>query len=447
MLSLLVVLVVLDACGVAFAGPVVTTVMSHGISFQRKSGNSAAAGSQASPPPHFGSQQWLLRGHMVSFRSADISSYARKTVFVPVETHVSPDEWKQLMALPVRGVVAVTSPFDRHNEMLLQHFLSREAIPIPVYFLPYDDAAADKLKRTFDELSFNEYAVISVGNSTRDTAMTTNSSFTGIYIHTSLKVKPKEATESTPRLLVTASFDTLGVSPASRTTGGASATVAAVELWWRLQADAVQMAGKHTGNGGNVFPSEPYSVSLLLGNTARFNYAGTGRWLSTQKEEDMDRYALVLCLDELLSDGYDDGLFSADGSAGTVNSNHKTNGAVQLYMHVHDSFSSDPYFLHVKRLAEGAATKHGITLATQVTKTNYQHYDINFEHEVLAHRQIHAVTISSTRRQRVGQLFRGSSLPLSMGLNASSGDAALARRLSRTVDFVYDFSRGIFASP
>lgn len=440
-------LAVLVRIQVAASIPVLTADVAHAISFERSNAKSQTDASGGLGQSSFGSKQWLLRGAISQFNPADVSAHAGHTVFIPTEVHLTQADWKQLVSLPVNGVVAATSPFDTHNELLLQHQLSRATVSIPVYFLPQDGVAAEKLKKMFATLEVSEYAAVSIGNSVREVTSAANASFTGINIYASLKVKPKEASADTPRLLITASFDTLGVAPASLTAGGASAAVAAVDLWWRFNAEAAVNADKNAGVNVNAAPLNPYSVSFLLGNTARFNYAGTRWWLSNQQEEDLDRYALVLCLDELLTSDRSDNTFGEDVDGESTDGKQSADDSSRLYMHVHDSFHNDPYYSQVKELAEATAIKQGIHLTILVAKTNYHHYDLHFEHEVLAHRQVHAVTISSTRRYRSDQLFRAARYPLSTFPNTTKNDTDVAKQLGRRVDFVYAFAKALLRLP
>ncbi|RNF27389.1 nicalin [Trypanosoma conorhini] len=420
------------------AGPALTATVHHAIRFDRR------VSSPANAVVSLGSQASLLRGSVAPFNPANLAAHRRQTVFIPAERHLTAGEWEALVNLPVRGVVAALSPFDTHNERVFQLHLAREAVPFPVYFLPQNGEDARRLTATFTALRPGEYAVISVGG--KETAVA-NASVVGVNLYAALVFKPKEAKAAVelPRLLLTASFDTLGVAPTAHTTGGASGVAAALELWRRFNVEAASAAAAEGRRNGAASSSAPFGLSVLLGNTARFNYAGTARWITGREEGDLDRYRLVICLDELLRAGTDENeawASDADGDA----------AATPLFMHVHESFAKTPQFAAVKETAEATAARHGIALTVVSAKMNYRHYDVRFEHEVLAHRQIPAVTFSAVRKYRVDQLFRGGHPPISVdaAVNATAGAAAaqppkVAVALSRRVDFVHAFAGAMLA--
>ncbi|ORC87578.1 nicalin [Trypanosoma theileri] len=457
LLPLLVLFVLLAvALPATAAEPLLRSPVYHAIHFERRTSTGAklkttastSSSSSSMADMSLGSQSSLLRGGLALFDpTASLTKYRRQTVFLPTTLHITPTQWQELIALPVRGIIAATSPFDTHNEWLLQHHLARAAVPLPVYFLPHDGEAARELYNTLAALPRDGFAVVSVGANEAAVAPVVNNSVTGIHLYASMTVRPKETkgtassttTEELPRLLITASFDTLSVAPAAPSTGGATGSVAAMELWRRFVAEATAAAEDFSSSQSSSL--SPYGVSVLLGNTARFNYAGTTQWLSRRQEADLDSYQLVLCLDELLTPSSPD----TDNTDGEENEGEK-NGVQgsekkppTLYMHVHDSFAKSPQYAKVKETAEAIATQHGIALTVLSSKTDYHHYDIRFEHEVLAHRQIPAVTFSATRTYRVDQLFRGSRIPIPASLNTTT--PAMAMQLKRRVDFIHAFAQ------
>lgn len=416
------------------AGPAFRGVVHHAIRFDRLAPGSSQRGMS------FGSQESLLRGRIVFFNPDDIASHRRRTVFVRTEQHLTQAQWEGLVALPVRGIVAAMSPFDTHNEKLMQQNLARGVVPFPVYFFPHDGISARQLGDVLDSMGPSERALLSVGPNAKAVAPVANTSVRGIHLHASLTFRPKET--KMPQVLITASFDTLGVAPSARTTGGASGTVAALELWRRFNAEAAHLVRE----AKDATLASPFSVSLLLGNTARFNYAGTGKWVSSRGEDELDRYLLVVCLDELLlTDNGDD-----DMDEDKSNSSRTT-----LFMHVHDSFFKSPQFANVRKVAESVAARHDISLFVLSAKMNYHHYDLHFEHEVLAHRQIPAVTFSSVRTYVVNQLFRDARAPFPTDVVAHNttnstmtADAAdFFAPLNRRVNFVHAFASALLGRP
>ncbi|KAH9598609.1 hypothetical protein LSM04_006425 [Trypanosoma melophagium] len=456
LLPLLVLLILFSVVMPASAAePVLSRTVYHAIHFDRRSsasGKPKTTGTNSITGMSLGSQSSLLRGGMALFNpTAAIGIYHRQTVFLPTSVHITPTQWQQLIALPVRGIIAATSPFDTHNEWLLQHHFVRAAVPFPVYFLPHDGDTARELQQTLTTLPSGGFAVVSVGASESAVAPVFNTTVTGIHLYASMTVRPKESKGTTtttgdlPRILITASFDTLGVAPAAPTTGGASGSVAAMELWRRFVAEGTAAAEEFSSSSSSSL--SPYSVSVLLGNTARFNYAGTTQWLSRRQEADLDRYRIVLCLDELLAASSPD-TNNTDGDGNEEEKNGLKGSEkkpLTLYMHVHDSFAKSPQYVKVKEIAQAIAARQGIALIILSSKTDYHHYDIRFEHEVLAHRQIPAVTFSATRTYRIDQLFRGNRIPIPATLNTTT--PAMAMQLKRRVDFIHTFAQQLLREP
>lgn len=407
-----------------------TAVVHHAIRFDRHASDSSR------PTLSFGSQESLLRGSIVSFNPNDITSYRRQTVFIPTEQHVTDAQWELLVALPVRGIVAATSSFDTHNERLMQRYLSRGPVLFPVYFFSQDDISARQLGDVLSSIGSSEYAVVSIGADAKGVAPVLNTSVKSIHLHASLIFKPNEMKMSSdlPQLLITASFDTLGVAPSAHTTGGASGAAAALELWRRLNVESTLLARNTTAAAS----ASPFTVSMLLGNTARFNYAGTAKWILSRQSEELDNLRLVVCLDELLFTASDN-----EDVEDVINKERTT-----LFMHVHDSFAKSPQYANVKKMAESIAALHNISLVALSAKTKYHHYDVDFEHEVLAHRQIPALTFSSVRTHSVDQLFRD--IRVSAPINVTKNDAAAVNffaPLNRRVNFVYAFVRALLGQP
>ncbi|EPY23065.1 hypothetical protein STCU_03236 [Strigomonas culicis] len=192
----------------------------------------------------------------------------------------------------------------------------------------------------------------------------------------------------------------MGLAPATHTTGGASGAVAAAELYRRLL---------DTAAGDEAL--RPFVASLLVGTTARVNYAGTSAWLAERTEDELNSYRMVVCLDELLG-------------------SHEAGTEPVLYMHVQDSFVKRADGKKLIEVAKATAAAAGVELKVQSAKTNFQHYDLRFEHEVFANRQVPAATFSAHRAHQVEQVFRDSRPPLT-----AANVALLAQRIA----FVHQF--------
>ncbi|KPA86849.1 putative mitochondrial hypothetical protein [Leptomonas pyrrhocoris] len=370
----------------ALAGPILEVAVDHAIMFNRQ------FGSQTDIP--YGSRAVLLRGEMVRYAAGASRTYSGYTVYVPCREHLSKSAVQQLAgstrtASAAKGLVLELCDTDTANEQALALFFATAAADIPIYFLPRGEASqqlAKLLTSAATHSGSTDRVVLSIGSTVRTTAPTANLTLPTALIESTFTNRPKEARKlgasSLPHVLVTAHFDSLGVAPTALTNGGATGAVAAMELWRRLTAaPTVQEDGVAAG-------TSPYAVTMVLGSSSRFNYAGTKSWAAQHSDAELDRFKVVLSLDELL--------LSPDTAA----------DAADLYLHVHDSLLKRPHGQQVVEQAEAVAKAHGISLKVVPGKTNYQHYDLKFEHEVFASRQMTAITLSARRTHHVDQIFR-----------------------------------------
>lgn len=397
----------------ALAGPIIETSVDRAIMFNRQ------FGSQEDVP--YGSRAVLLRGGMVRYTAGNAKLYPGHTVYVPCHDHLSKSALQQL-ASPTRstaakGIVLEQCDGDTANEEALALFFATSAAEMPIYFLREGNASrqlAQALTAAAQPGS-SDRVVLSIGKTVRATAPAANVTLPCVVIESTFTHRAKEAWKQTaasvPHVLVTAHFDSLGVAPASLTNGGATGAVAAMELWRRLTAAATLR------EDGSAAGASPYSVTMLLGSTARFNYASTTSWTAGKADASLDRFKVVVSLDELLP--------APDAAK----------DAAELYLHVQDSLMKRPHGQQVVEQAEAVAKAHGIALKVVSAKTNYQHYDLKFEHEVFASRQMTALTLSSRRTHHVDQIFRDVRRP-----SFTDADAA---ELVRRVDFVEALVRAL----
>lgn len=396
----------------ALAGSVLEADVDRAIMFDRHFGN------QEDVP--YGSRAVLLRGEMVRYTAGTSKAYQGYTVYVPCREHLTKSALQQLAgptrATAAKGLVLELCDKDNANEEALVLFFTTAASNLPIYFLPSSEAS-QQLNKVLTYAAHNtatDRVVLSIGKTVKATAPAANFTLPSALIESSFTHRPREARKqgaALPHVLVTAHFDSLGVAPTALTNGGASGAVAAMELWRRVTATPT------LGDDGAAAGPTPYSVTVLLGSTSRFNYAGTTSWAAQHSDDDLDRFKVVLSLDELLPvpDAAKD--------------------ATDLYLHVQDSLLKRPHGQQVVEQAEAAAKAHGLTLKIVPAKTNYQHYDLKFEHEVFASRQMTAVTLSSHRTHHVDQLFRDVRRP-----PLTEADAAT---LAKRVDFVEAFVRAL----
>ncbi|KAG5501860.1 hypothetical protein JKF63_04130 [Porcisia hertigi] len=388
----------------AHAGPVMKVGVDHAIAFNRQFGSGDER--------PFGSRAMLIRGEVVLYKAAASANHRGYTVFVPCAEHLTKSALQQLAgpgpSASARGLIIELCDTDSTNEDTLSFFFSTTAVDIPVYFLPHGSASKELSQHlsAAAQGSTTERVVLSVAKSVKLSELVANSTLPSSiiesqYVHGLKKASKNSAPAATlPQVLVTAHFDSLGVSPASRTSGGASGAVAAMELWRRLTS---------TSNAQQK-SSTPYGVTVVLGSTSRFNYAGTTSWISQHTDEELDAFRSVLCLDELLPP-------------------HETSkDAPDLYLHVQDALMKRPHGQLVVEQVGTAAKALGISLKVVSAKTNYQHYDLRFEHEVFASRQMAAMTLSTHRTHHIDQIFRDIRRP-----PVTAADAAL---LAKRVDFV-----------
>ncbi|KAG5502155.1 hypothetical protein GH5_05103 [Leishmania sp. Ghana 2012 LV757] len=401
----------------AQAGPVLEVGVHHAIAFKRQLGNEDEL--------FLGSRAVLLRGEMVQYTAGASVSYRGRTVYVQCREHLSKSALQQLAAsepsASAKGLIVELCDGDTTNEDMLSLFFGTTATAIPVYFLPHG-AASQELSRLLSvaaQHSLTERVVLSVAKTLQLSELVPNWTLPSATIESRYAHKPKHARKKTAsaaaahQVLVTAHFDSLGVSPASRTSGGASGAVAAMELWRRLTSTPYARQESVA----------PYGVTVLLGSTSRFNYAGTSTWMSQHTDEELDQFRSVLCLDELLP------------------LRETSKGEPVLYLHVQDTHLKRPHGQQVVEQVEAAARALGILIKVVPAKTNYQHYDLRFEHEVFASRQMTAMTLSAHRTHHIDQVFRDRRRPL-----ATAADAAVLAKYADLVEAIVRVIAGAASS-
>ncbi|KPI87219.1 hypothetical protein ABL78_3689 [Leptomonas seymouri] len=395
------------------AGPILEVEVDRGIMFNRQFGH------QEEVP--YGSRAVLLRGEMVRYSAGSSKAYSGYTVYVPCREHLSKSALQQLAgptrASAAKGLVLERCDRDTSNEEAFALLFSTTAANIPIYFLSQGEVSSqlDKVLTSVAQSGTSDRVVLSIGKTVRDTAPAANLTLPSALIESSFTHQPKEARKrgaSLPHVLVTAHFDSLGVAPAARTNGGASGAVAAMELWRRVTA-----APTMDEDGAAAAAATPYSITMLLGSTSRFNYAGTTSWAAQHSDADLDRFKVVLSLDELLP--------IPDAAKDSPD----------LYLHIQDALLKRPHGRQVVEQAEAVAKAKGISLKVVPGRTNYQHYDLKFEHEVFASRQMAAVTLSAHRTHHLDQIFRDVRRP-----PFTAEDAA---ELTRRVDFIEALVRAL----
>lgn len=378
---------------VTLAAPVVTTNISHGALYTRMI--------SADEYKVVGFKGILLRGEIYLYDpTKSPRSYKGTSIFVPCSVHLTRAALLELSAAPIKGLLYVTCTDHIHNERALSQLASTVESDIALYAMP-EGLEATQLLEHLQQAPL----AITAGVNMRTAALYTNATLPHVALSSQILYKPKEIRasgrdENVYRVLVTANADTLGLAPTSLSTGGASGAVATVELYRRL-LDTV--AGDEN--------LRPFVASLLLGTTARTNYVGTSAWLAERTEEEMNNYRMVVCLDELLS--------SQDAGSEPV-----------LYMHVQDSFMKRVDGKKLVELAKATAASMDVELKVQSAKTNFQHYDLRFEHEVFANRQVAAATFSAHRSHQVEQIYRDSRPPLT---------EENAQLLAKRVAFVHQY--------
>ncbi|CAG9576425.1 conserved hypothetical protein [Leishmania major strain Friedlin] len=389
------------------AGPVLEVGVDRAITFNRQLGDGDEL--------LFGSRAVLLRGEIVRYMAGASASYHGYTVYVQCSEHLTNFALQQLAAPELskaaKGLVVELCDTDTTNEDVLSFFFSNTAANIPVYFLPNGTASKELLRllSVAAQRRATERVVLSVAKTRRLSELVENSTLPSATIESHYVHKPKQARSkaasaaAAPQVLVTAHFDSLGVSPASRTSGGASGAVVAMELWRRLTSTPYARQESVA----------PYGVTVLFGSTSRFNYAGTTSWISQHTDRELDQFRAVLCLDELLPP------------------RETSKDAPDLYLHVQDVLMKRQHGQQVVEQVEAAAKLLGISLKVVSAKTNYQHYDLEFEHEAFASRQVIAMTLSTHRVHHNDQLFRDLRRP-----PATAADAAVLAKRADLVEAI-----------
>lgn len=397
---LVIVLVGILTATLACAEPAIETVIARGLMFNRQLANEDTA---------YGTRKVLLRGKLSLFSAKDGVTSANRdtTVFIPCAEQLSKSSLTGLSNV-ARGLIVQVCDANPHNEVQLALLFSSSTLPNPVYFVKEDDPSLhDLLRTTTDPIS------LSVGRSQRLTEPYPNRSVAVHHIYAQLRFKSKEVNSkgsTAPRVLVTANFDTLGVAPSLPSTGSSSGVAVAIDLWRRFTVATSEVRNDQA----------PYALMFHLGSSARLNYGGTAAWLAERPDAEVDRLRLVVSIDDLMPVGEDE----------------------TLYMHVQDSLMRHTDGKHLVALAEQTAAAMGIVLKVQPARTNYQHYDLRFEHEVFANRQLPAVTFSAVRSYSNDQLFRDIRRPL-----PRASDAPEVLLLQRRVAMIEAFIRTLVDLP
>lgn len=401
------------------ADPALETTAYRAIMFDRK----LSAREEGS----YGTRGVLLRGKVSLFSTSDPAGLHKgRTTYVPCDQHLTKASLHQLIDTPVKGLLVEICEADTNNEQMLSLFFASAAVSFPVYFIPAggDGARLRELLQAHASGKTAESVVLSAGTSLKLAQPYTNHSVEGTGILSQLYYLPKEfrASSEAPQVMISAQYDSLGVAPTSKTSGGVSGAVASLELWRRLTTASANAVSDEAEQAAG-----PYAVTSLLGSTGRLNFLSTAQWLAERKDSELDRYRLVLCLDELLP--------VASPTATTTGEDGEES---TFYMHVQDSFMKRSDGKQLAELAETTAAAVGISLKVQAAKINYQHYDLRFEHEVFANRQVPAVTFSTHRTHHVDQIFRDVREPLT---------AHEAEVLMKRIDFLYSFIRVLLNRP
>jgi hypothetical protein len=204
---------------------------------------------------------------------------------------------------------------------------------------------------------------------------------TGGGDHSGINHKRAE-TAAVPTLLITATVDTLGAFPLLAT-GDLSGTAALMELHRRFTAALSAPAGRGSSSPQAAAPltsasfteNAEFSLQLLVSNSGRLNYGGTKAWMGQRSGEELDTLDFALCIDSLMSD---------DG----INGN-------KLYLHAAKPFTAGSKGKAVVDLLVAEGRARGLDVQLVTTKLDAARNEVGFEHEILVHKKVPAVTIST----------------------------------------------------
>ncbi|CAD2215816.1 nicalin [Angomonas deanei] len=348
----------------------------------------------------FGSESNLLRGYLQLY-SPKQTSYSGVNVLIPCGIKLEKADFQNLLTKSGAKGVLVCVSYGDENLLHVSQVLSSSYTTLPIFSISQAESSSIE-----SHLTSSTPLVVSAGASAILTAPYPNNTVTSPFITTTVLHKGKELREKekgVSRVALSSHFDTMGAFPTHLTTGGASGNVAALELLRRFS----------TNHAEQPYTS-PFELFFMMGSTARLNYAGTTVWLAERKETDLDNYRLFVALDELVEIANDE---NGDGPI--------------LYMHIQDTFKKRADGVFLIDLAKSVSAACGIELKIQAAKTNYQHHDVRFEHEVFANRQLPSVTFSTRRAPQVDQLFRDGNPILS-----EAAVAAFEKRISFIEKFI-----------
>jgi hypothetical protein len=337
---------------VAIAGPAASLPAFRAIQFDRRRDPSSEAA--------LGSRGTVFRGPAALYPFGSASWKGRVAVFASVLDGIQ----DSISALESEGAAAVwlmgidlTSTAAAAPLSALDEFITTNAIEIPVYLTPSSSESLAMLRRLQEGGEMLTMTEKTLPVPSASAMLQSTVAFATIATNTAKAAIA--AKKDVPTLLLTATVDTLGAFP-HVSTGDLSGAAALMDLH-RVFSKALES------------PTADFAVQFLVTNSGRLNYGGTKAWMAQRRGEELDAVDFALSLDSL-----------TDGTS-----------SAKMYLHTSKPFANGTAARTVVELLVSEGKARGIEVEFVMTKFDATRSEVGFEHEILAHKKVPAVTVSA----------------------------------------------------
>ncbi|XP_034101695.2 nicalin-1 [Drosophila albomicans] len=291
-----------------------------------------------------------------------------------------------IIMLP-KDVTALNDEVKEHVLMLEQQMLS-QAIPVPVYFAPFNPKLEEILKdvthtaidnNVENKTAFGQMLLLVSANGYHVTVDGQNSAanknskipvIQGEFVPNQFVAKHMDNSgdgNSLPLILITASLKTFGIINDYPLNADSAVTMALVEIFSKLHS-MISMSPK-------------YRLGFLLSDSGLLlNFQGSKKWLEIDDNSVLQNVEFVLCLDTITQ--------SLGGNQPNV-----------LYMHVSKPPKEKTSISNFFKILKSVSAQHGGNLTVEGVhkKINLADSKLSWEHERFSMKRFPAFTLSSVK--------------------------------------------------
>ncbi|KAH8394163.1 hypothetical protein KR215_001273, partial [Drosophila sulfurigaster] len=291
-----------------------------------------------------------------------------------------------IIMLP-KDVTALNDEVKEHVLMLEQQMLS-QAIPVPVYFAPFNPKLEEILKdvthtaidnNVENKTAFGQMLLLVSANGYHVTVDGQNSAanknskipvIQGEFVPNQFVAKHMDNSgdgNSLPLILITASLKTFGIINDYPLNADSAVTMAIVEIFSKLHS-MISMSPK-------------YRLGFLLSDSGLLlNFQGSKKWLEIDDNSVLQNVEFVLCLDTITQ--------SLGGNQPNV-----------LYMHVSKPPKEKTSISNFFKILKSVSAQHGGNLTVEGVhkKINLADSKLSWEHERFSMKRFPAFTLSSVK--------------------------------------------------